>query len=83
MSVSRNAVSGQHVVLDACPGYDINNNEREFYGEWIIDHVNPCEVGLIPRYPDRDVDLEDQTVFVNLPLPEAYHFFIEGVDDNK
>ena len=81
-SVGRSVCPGQRVALDACLGYDINNNERELYGEWTVDHVNPREVGLRPRIPDRDAHPDDQLVFVNLPLPASYHFFIEGVDES-
>lgn len=77
-TMGQSVCPGQRVVLDACPGYDINNNVREFYGEWLVDHVNPCEVGLVPRHPDRYANLEDQTVFVDLPLPPAHHFWIDS-----
>lgn len=72
---------GQVVTLLACPGYDINNNQRELYGEWVVDHINPHEVGLVPLRPDRFAHIEDVTVFVDLPLPEPHYFQIEGPSD--
>lgn len=65
---------GQRVVLDSCPGFDINNLNREFFGEFVVEDVLPREIGLYPLHPDRYAHPEDQMVFVNLPLPGEHHF---------